>query len=191
MWKLSLESIHEEEREGSFADPRQTQMEGGEGWRERCSMVCVFVCACVCVGVCAAPIYTGLKCGLKTLMIPCPLTKRPHHCAALTHSTHITHCQICTSRLMQTVAWLALFKAKGRSHCTLTLDDKQYLVPLNKMQDKTRQDLIRRIGCSKSYHRYSYSVLLFHTTSHYYRQCMYNACFRLSWHTRCTFKTSV
>ncbi|TNN77154.1 hypothetical protein EYF80_012623 [Liparis tanakae] len=31
MWELSLERIHEEESKGSFADPRQNQMEGGRG----------------------------------------------------------------------------------------------------------------------------------------------------------------
>ena len=57
---------------GSFADPRQNQMEGGEGGMEKREHCSVYVCV-------EASIFRGLKCGRKTSMILCLLTKRPHY----------------------------------------------------------------------------------------------------------------
>lgn len=79
VWNVSMRKRGKE----ALLTPDKIKWEGGEGWREGCSMVCV----------CVASILRGLKCGCKTLMIPRPLTKRPRH----RHSTHIKHCQSCIS----------------------------------------------------------------------------------------------
>ena len=89
----------------------QTKSNGGRWGMKRgmengehcvCVCVCVHLCVCVFLSVCVSEqramrpsILRGLKCGCKTLMIPCLLTKPPRYCLLLIHFSHITHTLSC------------------------------------------------------------------------------------------------